>query len=85
MWVLKQDSFLITYSVRPKLRKSIYNLISLFNSYSRPRNIDDVVQQEEVVAVLGKILTGADLPNLLFYGPPGKPNMIQKLRRNGMN
>ncbi|ODN03519.1 Replication factor C subunit 4 [Orchesella cincta] len=37
----------------------------------RPRNIDDVVQQEEVVAVLGKILTGADLPNLLFYGPPG--------------
>jgi len=37
----------------------------------RPRSITDVVQQEEVVAVLDKILQGADLPNLLFYGPPG--------------
>jgi len=37
----------------------------------RPRSITDVVQQEEVVAVLARILQGADLPNLLFYGPPG--------------
>jgi replication factor C subunit 2/4 len=37
----------------------------------RPKNITDVVQQEEVVAVLQKTLEGADLPNLLFYGPPG--------------
>ncbi|KAJ7377017.1 replication factor C subunit 4 [Desmophyllum pertusum] len=27
--------------------------------------------QDEVVAVLKKSLEGADLPNLLFYGPPG--------------
>lgn len=37
----------------------------------RPKCVDDVVFQDEVVAVLKKILQGADLPNLLFYGPPG--------------
>jgi len=37
----------------------------------RPKTIDEVAFQEEVVAVLRKSLQGADLPNLLFYGPPG--------------
>uniref|UniRef100_A0A8D0EDZ9 Replication factor C subunit 4 n=1 Tax=Salvator merianae TaxID=96440 RepID=A0A8D0EDZ9_SALMN len=37
----------------------------------RPKCMDDVAFQEEVVAVLKKCLQGADLPNLLFYGPPG--------------
>ncbi|XP_040205388.1 replication factor C subunit 4 [Rana temporaria] len=37
----------------------------------RPKCVDDVAYQEEVVAVLKKSLQGADLPNLLFYGPPG--------------
>lgn len=37
----------------------------------RPKCIDEVAFQEEVVAVLKKSLQGADLPNLLFYGPPG--------------
>ncbi|KAI9560648.1 hypothetical protein GHT06_011598 [Daphnia sinensis] len=37
----------------------------------RPRTINEVSYQEEVVAVLQKSLQGADLPNLLFYGPPG--------------
>lgn len=37
----------------------------------RPRTVDDVAYQDEVVAVLKKCLQGADLPNLLFYGPPG--------------
>ncbi|XP_029004992.1 replication factor C subunit 4 isoform X2 [Betta splendens] len=37
----------------------------------RPKCVDEVAFQEDVVAVLKKSLEGADLPNLLFYGPPG--------------
>ncbi|XP_020633101.1 replication factor C subunit 4 isoform X2 [Pogona vitticeps] len=37
----------------------------------RPKCMDEVAFQEEVVAMLKKCLQGADLPNLLFYGPPG--------------
>ncbi|XP_026867873.2 replication factor C subunit 4 [Electrophorus electricus] len=37
----------------------------------RPKCVNEVAFQEEVVAVLKKSLEGADLPNLLFYGPPG--------------
>ncbi|KAK4290655.1 hypothetical protein Pmani_036454 [Petrolisthes manimaculis] len=37
----------------------------------RPKTVDEVAYQDDVVAVLKKSLEGADLPNLLFYGPPG--------------
>ncbi|CAL8094185.1 unnamed protein product [Calicophoron daubneyi] len=37
----------------------------------RPKTVDEVVHQIEVVSVLKKCLGGADLPNLLLYGPPG--------------
>ena len=37
----------------------------------RPKTVTDVSHQEEVIAVLKTALTGSDLPNLLFYGPPG--------------
>mmetsp|Transcript_112368 Transcript_112368/g.362864 ORF Transcript_112368/g.362864 Transcript_112368/m.362864 type:complete len:344 (-) Transcript_112368:221-1252(-) len=37
----------------------------------RPERIDDVAQQEEVVAALRNSLQTGELPNLMFYGPPG--------------
>lgn len=37
----------------------------------RPQKIDDVAQQEEVVAALRNSLQTGELPNLMFYGPPG--------------
>uniref|UniRef100_A0A1A9UIK0 Replication factor C subunit 2 n=1 Tax=Glossina austeni TaxID=7395 RepID=A0A1A9UIK0_GLOAU len=37
----------------------------------RPKTVEDVVEQSEVVAVLRKCVEGSDLPNMLLYGPPG--------------
>lgn len=37
----------------------------------RPKNIDEIVEQGEVVKVLKECLSSGDLPHLLFYGPPG--------------
>lgn len=38
----------------------------------RPKKVDDVVEQQEVCAVLRECLQSSDLPNLLLYGPPGE-------------
>ncbi|MES1907856.1 MAG: hypothetical protein MHM6MM_000894 [Cercozoa sp. M6MM] len=37
----------------------------------RPRRLEDVAHQEDVVAALQNTLATGNLPHLLFYGPPG--------------
>ncbi|KAJ2516402.1 Subunit of heteropentameric Replication factor C (RF-C) [Coemansia sp. RSA 1939] len=50
----------------------------------RPRNINEVTAQDEVVRVLHKSLETKNLPHLLFYGPPGtgKTSTILALTRD---
>lgn len=37
----------------------------------RPKKLDDIIQQDEVIKVLKNTLETGDLPHLLFYGPSG--------------
>eukprot|EP01052_Picozoa_sp_SAG31_P005930 SAG31_NODE_268_length_18767_cov_4.644900_6_plen_269_part_00 len=37
----------------------------------RPRNVDEIAHQDEVVRMLKRSLETGNLPHLLFYGPPG--------------
>jgi replication factor C subunit 2/4 len=49
----------------------------------RPRTIDEISHQDEVVRTLRKCLETGNLPHLLFYGPPGtgKTSTILALAR----
>lgn len=38
---------------------------------SRPKSVNEVAHQEEVVNTLTKALESSNMPHLLFYGPPG--------------
>lgn len=38
---------------------------------SRPKNVSEVVYQDEVISTLKKSIETGNLPHLLFYGPPG--------------
>jgi replication factor C subunit 2/4 len=37
----------------------------------RPKSLDDVAHQEDVVKTLKRTIETANIPHLLFYGPPG--------------
>ena len=37
----------------------------------RPKKLDDIIQQYEIVKVLKNTLETGELPHLLFFGPPG--------------
>ena len=37
----------------------------------RPKTLDDIVQQDEIINFLKKSLLTGNMPHLLFHGPPG--------------
>jgi replication factor C subunit 2/4 len=51
-----------------KINKSEY--LPWIEKY-RPKKLDDIIQQDEVIKVLRNTLETGDLPHLLFYGPSG--------------
>ena len=50
----------------------------------RPKTVDDVSQQQQVISTLKGAIKSGSLPHLLFYGPPGtgKTTTILALARN---
>jgi replication factor C subunit 2/4 len=49
-------------------------VLSHISFFSRPKSVDEIAYQDEVVNVLKRTLEldqAGELPNLLFYGPPG--------------
>lgn len=49
----------------------IQNNVPWVDKY-RPKKLDDIIHQEEVIKVLKKTLETGQLPHLLFYGSSGK-------------
>jgi len=50
----------------------------------RPKTVDDVSSQQQVISTLRGAIQSGSLPHLLFYGPPGtgKTTTILALARN---
>jgi len=55
---------------RGKVKKPIKEYLP-WNEKFRPKTLDEVAYQTDVVNALRKSLETANLPHLLFYGPPG--------------
>jgi replication factor C subunit 2/4 len=51
-------------------KKLIKSKVPWVDKY-RPKKLDEIVQQDEIIKILKKSLTCRNIPNLLLYGPPG--------------
>jgi replication factor C subunit 2/4 len=51
-------------------KKNIKQRIPWVDKY-RPKKLDDIIQQDEVVKFLKESLKTGNMPHLLFHGPPG--------------
>lgn len=59
------------FSTRYKPRKSDKKDEIPWVEKYRPKKLDDIIQQTEIVKVLKNTLKTGELPHLLFFGPPG--------------
>jgi predicted AAA+ superfamily ATPase len=57
-------------SAKSRRRERPVALIPWVEKY-RPKTVDEVSHQDEIVTALKKSLETGQLPHLLFYGPPG--------------
>ena len=57
-------------SIKPDTQKLSKDKIPWVDKY-RPKKLDDIVYQDEVIKMLKKTVETGALPHLLLYGPPG--------------
>ncbi|KAF1742644.1 hypothetical protein MXB_745 [Myxobolus squamalis] len=65
-------------------KKPVENGQAVVRVVPRPKSINEITSQAEVVLFFTKVLETNDLPNMLFYGPPGtgKTSSILALARD---
>jgi len=56
--------------INQKIQKPIKNKIPWVDKY-RPKKLDDIIHQNEIIKILKKVIETGKLPHLLFYGPSG--------------
>ena len=55
---------------REAKRQKVTETLPWIEKY-RPKNLSDLVAQDDITSTLDKLMSAGRLPHLLFYGPPG--------------